>query len=713
MIDTGIDYTHPDLAANIWTNTAEIQGNGKDDDGNGFVDDVHGYDFANNDGDPMDDNGHGTHVAGTIGAVGNNGIGVAGIDWNVKLMALKFLDATGSGLISNAIRALDYAVMMGAQVSNNSYGGGGYDPAFADAIHNAQSNGHILVAAAGNDGLNNDTTPSYPSNYNFDNVVSVAATDHNDQLASFSNYGASTVDLAAPGVDILSTYKGGGYAYMSGTSMATPHVTGAVALIRDQHPDWSYTQVIQQLLSTTDPLSSLQGKTITGGRLDLGRALALPTDSQGARILSSSLAGSVSGPVNHVRLTFSEPIDPSSFLANDIRLTGPGGVIPVSSVSVVAGSNNTQFDATFASQSTAGSYQAVVGPDIRDASGNPMDQNRDGRNGDTPADQFTTSFSIQSPSIASDGVYDARVAPYQPIDLVPGAPGVITLMNGGDDSVVYVNMGSLTFNFYGSSYSTLYLSSNGLISFGGNTSSAQNTDLSWNPTARTISPLWDDWISTNGNAMILAKVDDTNGDGAADRLILEWNKVQGYASSPSTVTFQAILQLNTGSTPGEITFNYPDIDSGDYRSNGGSATVGLKDGSSYYGTRRLLVSYNNAASPYVRSGQAIRFTPKAATVSGSRVSGGVLASASADAPTTNAPTLPVLAGAIVDDVLNSIPVQTPKATAPFGSLAGAVRGHVNQVVTPWSRELLDSLLIGQTRPKQEVGFSFGQHRRWS
>jgi subtilisin family serine protease len=273
VIDTGVDYTHPDLAANIWTNTREIAGNGIDDDRNGYVDDVHGWDFANNDNNPMDDNGHGTHVAGIIGAVGNNGIGIDGVNWRVQIMALKFLDASGSGSLSNAIRALNYAVANGAVVTNNSYSGGYYYQAFNDAIKNAQSHGVIFVAAAGNGGTNTDTSPAYPSGYNPDNVISVAATDRNDGLASFSNYGPNTVDLAAPGVQIYSTLKGNSYGSMSGTSMAAPFVTGAVALLRDVHPTWTYQQIINQLYSTVDPLSSLRGKVKTGGRLNIGKAL--------------------------------------------------------------------------------------------------------------------------------------------------------------------------------------------------------------------------------------------------------------------------------------------------------------------------------------------------------------------------------------------------------------------------------------------------------
>jgi subtilisin family serine protease len=273
VIDTGIDYTHPDLAANIWTNPAEVAANGVDDDGNGYVDDVHGYDFANNDGDPMDDYFHGTHVAGTIGAVGNNGAGVAGVNWRVKLMPVKFLDASGSGLVSGAISGLEYAVKNGARVSNNSWGGSGYSQALYDAIKNAQTLGHLFVAAAGNAARNTDFSPTYPASYDLDNIIAVAAIDSGDQLASFSNYGVRTVDLAAPGVSILSSVLGGGYASYNGTSMATPHVSGTVALVYGLHPDWSYGKVRDQIMATTWAAPALSGRTLTGGVVNAGAAV--------------------------------------------------------------------------------------------------------------------------------------------------------------------------------------------------------------------------------------------------------------------------------------------------------------------------------------------------------------------------------------------------------------------------------------------------------
>ena len=252
IIDTGIDYTHPDLVENIWTNPGEIAGNGIDDDGNGYVDDIHGYDFAYGDSDPMDGNSHGTHVAGTIAARGNDGTGVAGINWSAQLMALKFLDDSGSGYTYNALLAIEYATMMGARLTNNSWGGGGFDPAMYDAIAAAGTAGSLFVAAAGNASSNNDTTASYPASYDLENIISVASTDHNDTLSYFSNYGATSVDLGAPGSAIYSTVPGGGYDSFNGTSMASPHVAGVAALILAQDPSLTPAEVKQIILESVD-----------------------------------------------------------------------------------------------------------------------------------------------------------------------------------------------------------------------------------------------------------------------------------------------------------------------------------------------------------------------------------------------------------------------------------------------------------------------------
>jgi subtilisin family serine protease/subtilisin-like proprotein convertase family protein len=395
VIDTGVDYNHPDLAANIWTNEDEISGDGIDNDGNGYVDDIHGYDFINEDGNPLDDQGHGTHVAGTIGAVGNNGVGVTGINWNVQIMALKFLGADGSGSTSDAIQALNYAVAMGAQLSNNSYGDTQFSQAFRNALEAARQAGHIFVAAAGNNGTNNDgASPFYPASYDAANVIAVAASDHNDRLASFSNFGATTVDLAAPGVDIRSTTPGNAYGTSSGTSMASPHVAGVVGLVRGLHPEWTYQQVIDQVLSSVDFPPALEGVTATGGRLNAARAVGVP-DTDGPRIIATSPSGATAGPLSVVRVTFNEPVDPNSFTAADVvSFTGPAGSIAVAGVGTVAGSRDRSFDITFAPQFAKGGYEMVIGPSVFDLAGNPMNQDADGVSGEVPADRYTLTLVI-------------------------------------------------------------------------------------------------------------------------------------------------------------------------------------------------------------------------------------------------------------------------------------------------------------------------------
>jgi len=269
VIDTGVDYRHQDLAANIWSNSDEIAGNGIDDDRNGYVDDTRGWDFANNDNDPMDDNGHGTHVSGTIGAVGNNGIGVTGVAWAASIMPLKFLDKNGSGALSDAIEAINYARVNGAKVINASWGGGGFSSALQSAITQYRNAGGIFVAAAGNESSNNATTPSYPANYT--GVVSVGASTRTDALASFSNYGTN-VQIVAPGQSILSTLPGNAYGTLSGTSMATPHVAGAIALLWGQNPTRTATQITDAIFANTDNV--LRGAQSKFGRLNLGKAAA-------------------------------------------------------------------------------------------------------------------------------------------------------------------------------------------------------------------------------------------------------------------------------------------------------------------------------------------------------------------------------------------------------------------------------------------------------
>ena len=278
VIDTGVDFTHPDLAANIWVNTGEIPNNGIDDDGNGYIDDYYGYDFINKKPEPMDDNGHGTHVAGIIGAVGNNGVGIAGTDWSVKIMPLKFLRSNGGGDTLAAINAINYAKSMGADIISCSWGGEGMSQAIGDAI--SQTN-KLFVFAAGNGGSdavgdNNDLNPHYPSNFGYQNMIVVTASDKDDRLASFANYGASKVDVAAPGVAILSTYptSKNSYVEMKGTSMATPFVSGIAGLMLAVNPSLSPSSLKSLLMQNVDKASALNGKVKSGGRVNAEKAVA-------------------------------------------------------------------------------------------------------------------------------------------------------------------------------------------------------------------------------------------------------------------------------------------------------------------------------------------------------------------------------------------------------------------------------------------------------
>jgi subtilisin family serine protease len=309
VIDSGIDYTHEDLAANIWQNTDEVTGDangdgypgiqGVDDDGdglvdedsggrqpgdpgytndlyadddeNGYPDDIRGWNFCTNTNDPMDTFGHGTHCAGTIGATGDNGKGVAGVNWNVRLMPLKFIGAWW-GQLSDAIKAIESAIMNGAHISSNSWGGYYYSEGLRDAIETARLHDHLFIAAAGNDNNDNDVNPHYPSSFDLDNIIAVAATDRNDHRVNTSqwgsNYGEVSVDLGAPDSIILSSVPGSSYEVYSGTSMATPHVTGVASLLLAANPVLSYTQVKNIILDTVDSLPDLAGKTVTGGRLN-------------------------------------------------------------------------------------------------------------------------------------------------------------------------------------------------------------------------------------------------------------------------------------------------------------------------------------------------------------------------------------------------------------------------------------------------------------
>ena len=262
VVDSGIRLDHEDLQANLWTNVGEIPGNGVDDDGNGFVDDIHGINGITQSGDPSDESGHGTHVAGIVGARGDNGVGVTGVAWKVQLMPLKFLDATGDGSIFDAVRCINYAIDHGADVINASWVGDEFNLSLRRAIERSHRAGIVFVAASGNDGDDIDGTGAYyPSSFATENIVSVTAIDRNNRRPNFANYGATEVDIAAPGSSIRSTSKTStsSYAPMNGTSMAAPFVSGAFALMKARFPDESHLDLIARVFASVDPVPDLQG----------------------------------------------------------------------------------------------------------------------------------------------------------------------------------------------------------------------------------------------------------------------------------------------------------------------------------------------------------------------------------------------------------------------------------------------------------------------
>ena len=338
VIDTGVRYTHRDLVANIWTNPGEIPGNGIDDDGNGYVDDVHGINAISGSGDPFDDNDHGTHVSGTIGAAANNGEPSVGVAWKVSIMGLKFLNQDGSGFTADAIRCLQYAVKMKAKVSNNSWGGGPADQAMSDALTAARTAGHLFVAAAGNSAVNNDVDPAYPASYGLDNMISVAAIDRKGQLANFSNYGRRSVHIGAPGVDIFSSFAGSDtdYSTISGTSMATPHVVGVAALVLAAHPTAKIFELRERILNSAVPLKSLSATTVTGGRLDAFNAvngdvsgnLQLVVDPpSGTRLLAGAkvpIFARVTDIISVTNATVTATVDGAGYTAAQLKFLNDG-----------------------------------------------------------------------------------------------------------------------------------------------------------------------------------------------------------------------------------------------------------------------------------------------------------------------------------------------------------------------------------------------------
>lgn len=556
VIDTGVDYNHPDLAANMWTNPGEIPGDGIDNDGNGYIDDYRGWDFYNDDNDPYDDHYHGTHCAGTIAAVGYNGIGVIGANYKAKIMPLKFLGSSGSGSTSDAIEAILYAAANGAKVMSNSWGGGGYSTALEDAINTAYANGNgaVFVASAGNTYADNDLTPHYPSSYEVPNVIAVAATDHNDDKASLSCYGFTSVDLGAPGVGIYSTEPNNGYKYLSGTSMAAPHVSGIASLIIAAYPYLNVDEVKNLILNSTDAIASLENITLTGGRLNARSALNVGDDQIKVYVLA--------------------PKPPYIFYRENALLK----VIVSAGTSNVTGA---EVRTTFSSGQ----------PDIYLYDDGAHD---DGAMNDGVYANYWVPQTIGSCDVTFSAEYANKVINYNIIDRVEYGNDnaepynwidatVGTALTLSDDDYEEIPIG-FDFQFYGLTYPSVKVSSNGYLTFG-----TDGTDFSNDPIPSTtqpnnfIAPFWDDLNPSNGGEVYYL----LTGTIPNRVLTIEWYQVPHY-SDIGAATFEVTLYESNN----EIVFQYQDVSFEDASYDGGkSATVGVEGPRGLYGE---YYSYNAA-----------------------------------------------------------------------------------------------------------------------
>lgn len=537
VIDTGVDYTHPDLFQNIWTNPGETPGNRYDDDENGIPDDYHGANILCFDpyfstpscvpGDPMDDNGHGTHVSGTIGATGNNGIGVVGVNWNVKIMPVKFLSSEGWGTLAGAIMALEYVLNMkkrGINViaTNNSWGGIFFSHALRDAIRSHLQEGILCIAAAGNESADADTSPLYPAGYDLLNVISVAAINSSGNLAWFSNYGKRRVHVAAPGISILSTVPQNSYTTYSGTSMATPHVTGLSALLKSYNPSLEWHEIKNLILTGGKELPSLKGKTLTGKLISAGGSLTCAEKS----------LFSVKSPMESEAYLLSRiPVE-----VMNVECERPAGEVKVFTPEgeEIRLRDNGEYPDI---KSGDGVYSGIYIPPSAGV------KNLVFSNGST---SFTMDIKV------GDGFYEFNDSvEFQWIDATSGG----TSHTLCDDCILPITPPFPVY-LYGIPFNTIYVSDNGYITF-------FNTWLSffWNDTIPTsfirgpaLFPYWEDLLPA-GNAIYTKVV----GSPPFRRFVVEWKDLRHwvlcYFGFCDGVTFEVIFYEEE---PGKVLFSYYD-----------------------------------------------------------------------------------------------------------------------------------------------------------
>ncbi|MFM8266921.1 MAG: S8 family serine peptidase [Ilumatobacteraceae bacterium] len=568
VIDEGIQITHPDLQANMWTNPGEIAGNNTDDDGNGRIDDINGWDFDGNNASVYDGTGddHGTHVAGTIGGVGGNGIGVAGVNWNVTMISAKFLGSSG-GTTANAILAVDYITDLKTRhnlnivATSNSWGGGGFSQGLLDAINRGGNAGILFIAAAGNSSSNNDLGGYYPSGYQctsgraWDCVVSVAAIDSGGNLASFSSFGLTTVDIGAPGVNVNSTLPVNSYGAYSGTSMATPHVSGAVALCASANPSLTAQQLRAALMASVTPTASLVGRVVNSGRLDVN---SLVTRCVGPTVAISGAPSSLTATgtgSSTAQLNWTDGVSNESGYEIQRAVSTADVCGTYSTVGTYGADITSFFDRALAS-STTYCYRVRATSTF---------------GGSTTSD-WSNVATVTTP--APPAPYVCSATGYSWVDHTVGG----TQRALSDDASVSVSLG-FNFPFYGTTYTSANVSSNGFLRLGAGASTAfTNTAIPNSGDPNNMVAAWWDDLNPAAGGMVWTSL---QGSAPNRQFVASWVDVATY-SLGGAVSFQIVLDEATGSA----TLNYLDTTVGNTAADrGASATVGVENSMGDFGTQ--------------------------------------------------------------------------------------------------------------------------------
>lgn len=594
VIDEGIQFAHPDLAANVWTNPDEIAGNGIDDDANGYVDDIHGWDFLNNNNTVFDGNStegsdtHGTHVSGTIGGIGGNGAGVAGVNWAVTIVSAKFLGPSG-GYTSDAARGIDYLTALKVNkglnivATSNSWGGGGSSSTMLDAINNAGDQGILFVAAAGNSTTNNDAAGSYPSNYEctkggtrgWDCVIAVASTTSSGALSSFSSYGATTVDIAAPGSGVWSTYPVDTYSSLSGTSMATPHVSGAIALCASINPALSARQLKRAVVNSARPTPSLAGKVANSGRLDVGAMVTACTAPTAAVTGSPTSLTATANGANRMSLTWADGASDEQHYEIE-RAAFTNSVCGTYALVATVGAGNTSFLVGGLTGSTTYCFRVRAVNDF---------------GGGTSATSDAATGTTASPPAS----YACTATSFSWIDTTAGTPSLHTL---GDDSSTSVSL-PFSFPLFGTSFTSAQIASNGFVRLGSGAATAySNLPIpSAGDPENVIAAWWDDLNPAAGGSVWSM----TLGSSPNRQFVVTWSNVPHYGTVGSEISTQIVLDEATGA----VTLQYLDTVTGLSTSNGGAAaTIGIENSDGTVGTQ---IGYNQAV---LADGTALRCTDR-------------------------------------------------------------------------------------------------------